>query len=518
MLLLAILVSDLHSCICLTVSMNVDGLSLNNIGNATTVVGLPRTWSSPNVLRSTTGSDISVGDAERLGVRLTLPAQAVVVHRVLDAGTPMFLPHPRSVTVDGRECKRFTLLFAKADVQSLQPFHYPPVPANVYDNVRQKLIPTSPVRPNSRYPVWLHDLHLTPSRDATVAKKHGERAFWRTWHPIIDPVWWCYYDHDDGTYPGHYLPAFHYTAFKTPDTTAPRGHQEESHNGFKVFSFPLHDQQKFVVIVVHMLLSRARRFKTRHHTMLFAILDADWKLEAELSMKADFGAAVVTRADRANMPISLNDAQILDELKANGLFAIRRFNILNVDNQYPQSVNKSFLLHNFMRPSEDNKQTILKGIYEQWRAGLATCLEPTSTNLNRGFNFDVRNPSTAMRFVNATSDASMQRLVGDNVNRFLKLRDSLVFGRELCHFENGRAEKAAVFYTDPYFKRLEEGSAPFALRQFLSPSLGPINLKKGLLLPTGPWSEPMAYVPPGTKRVDGRRLENIENAVRDWAN
>lgn len=129
-----------------------------------------------------------------------------------------------------------------------------------------------------------------------------------------------------------------------------------------------------------------------------------------------------------------------------------------------------------------------------------------------------------MRFINATSDESMQKLAGDNVNRFLKLRDSLVFSGRHCVFDNGgsgggrRKNKKGLFFTNPYFTRLEDGDGAFKLRQYISPKLGDVELRRGLLLPKGPWSEAMAYVPEGTNRVDGRRLENIENAVRSSVN
>eukprot|EP00178_Gracilaria_changii_P000777 TRINITY_DN109_c0_g2_i1.p2 TRINITY_DN109_c0_g2~~TRINITY_DN109_c0_g2_i1.p2 ORF type:complete len:127 (+),score=18.01 TRINITY_DN109_c0_g2_i1:142-522(+) len=121
-----------------------------------------------------------------------------------------------------------------------------------------------------------------------------------------------------------------------------------------------------------------------------------------------------------------------------------------------------------------------------------------------------------MRTLNATTDASMQRLAGDSVNRFLKIVEPLTFGLALCELQAHSADNAlsgGTFFTDPYFTSVEAAAAKHAVRQFISPNLANVELRHGLILPMGPWSQPMAYVPAGTERVLGRRLESIENLV-----
>ncbi|KAI0559931.1 hypothetical protein FGB62_130g023 [Gracilaria domingensis] len=489
--------------------------------NRTSINGLLPKWEHARWVKSVTGERISVGDPERFGGNVSLPAQGLILESLVPDGEEIVLPHPSSVSVEGRPCQRFTLLFARADSKRVTAFDYPQRPLNVLNLAKGKVVPTTAVAPNVRCPTWLHDLYLTPTRDADIAQRHGERIFWRTWHPSIDPLFWCYYDHEHGSYPGKYRPPFHYTAFKTEDPATSSGRQAESHNGFKVFSFALKSQQKFIVMAVHMQVSMARRFTTRFHTIVFAVLDKSWRLEAEVQMKVDFGAAVVTWANRTEQVISAVDAQIAKELDERQVLARRRFNLLNVDNHYPSSVDQRYLLHNFLKAGVGNEREVLKGIYEHWRAPLNSCLQPKQAKVNRGFNFDVRNPSTAMRYINATTDASMQRLSGDNVNRFLKILDTLHFGAEFCRFGGRKlrdVEKEGVFFTDPYFSKLENGPGKNSVRQFISPDLGNVELRKGLILPDGPWWQPMGYVPRNTNAVNGRRLENIEKSVRASVN
>ncbi|KAI0557747.1 hypothetical protein FGB62_267g06 [Gracilaria domingensis] len=484
--------------------------------NRTRVSGLSRNWGHARWVKSVTAERIPVGDVDRFGGNVSLPAQGLILESMISDGETIVLPHPSTVTVEGRPCQRFTLLFAKPDSGRVTAFDYPQPPLNVLDLAKGRIVATTAVAPNVKCPAWLHDLHVTPTRDADVAERQGERIFWRTWHPAIDPLFWCYYDHEHGSFPGKYRPPFHYTAFKTADPTTSNGRQAESHNGFKVFSFALNSQQKFVVMAVHMHVSHARRFTTRFHTIVFAILDKNWRLEAEVQMKMDFGAAVVTWANQTEQVISAVDAQIAKELDQRQVLARRRFNLLNVDSHYPSSVDQRYLLHNFLKARVGNEREVLKGVYEHWRGPLNSCLRPKTEQLNRGFNFDVRNPSTAMRYINATTDASMQKLSGDNVNRFLKILDTLQFGAEFCHFggrELKEVGKGGVFFTDPYFSKLEKGAGKNSVRQFISPNLGVVELRKGLILPDGPWWQPMGYVPPNTNAVNGRRFESIEKSV-----
>ena len=62
-------------------------------------------------------------------------------------------------------------------------------------------------KPNSACPAWVHDQYMTTGPD-------GKQ--YRTWHPQIDPVYWCSFGHEHGSDPSlagtAYKVAFGYTA------------------------------------------------------------------------------------------------------------------------------------------------------------------------------------------------------------------------------------------------------------------------------------------------------------------
>ncbi|PXF39684.1 hypothetical protein BWQ96_10618 [Gracilariopsis chorda] len=450
----------------------------------------------------------------RLGRIFSLPRHGAIVERIVEPDEPLLLPHPGSVSVNNVKCRRFTLLFAKPEEGNPIAFESPHVPEHVHSHIRGEIVKTTPVFPNMKCPNWLHDMHVTSSRDSSVARTHGEQVHWRTWHPPIDPVFWCYYDHEHGSFPGKHWPMFGYTAWKTFDNTTVHKRQDESHNGFKTYSFPVPGRSRYVVIVVHMHLSFARRFTARHHTVSFTVLDKNWNVEMELHMKMDFGAAVVTLKDGGDEPISDRDVDIQEELGSRGVLANRRFNILNEDENYPESVDPRFRLNCGRTATEANKRAVLRGIYEQWRGPLNTCSK-SNGRINRGFNFDVRNPSTALRFLNDTSDENTQKLSGNGVNRFLKVRNGLEFGVDHCHFGNSSTNfmtSDGVFYTDPYFSVVEEGPGTNSVRQYIKPGFKPLNLDAGVMLPIDAWYSHMTYVPRKTK-PGGRRFMNMERSV-----
>jgi hypothetical protein len=76
--------------------------------------------------------------------------------------------------------------------------------------------------PNATCPSWVHDQYTTTGPDGQP---------YATWHPQIDPVYWCYFRHEHGSNPAYldadWKPPFHYAAA--------RGGFPEGHEGFKVY-------------------------------------------------------------------------------------------------------------------------------------------------------------------------------------------------------------------------------------------------------------------------------------------
>lgn len=491
--------------------------------NVTSFAGLGDRWHSLRALQSCNASSIPVGDSRRLGRQLYLPAFAAAVETHVAKDEKLVLPHPGLVSLNGAfGISRYTLLFARpgsADATPV-PFEYPSSPTNVTELVSESTMRVVPALSSVQCPQWLHDLYMVESRDLEVATMEGELPFWRTWHPVIDPIYWCYFGHEHGSYPGKHMPMFGYTAFKTYDPFTLHNRQDESHEGFKVFSFPLHDQRKFVMVTVHMHLSQSRRFQTRFHSLTLAIINEFWELEMELHMKGDFGSAQATLADGSF--ISTNEYQegIYRELRRNKKMLLRRFNVLNVNASYPQSVDMRFLLNGRRTPSETNRQLILRGIYEQWKGFLNTCAWSGRPYFS-GLSFDSRNPATAMRTLDNTTEEDMQVLAGDSMDRVMVISNnsgSLEVGIEHCFFDVFRSDcgvslerSGGVFYTDAYFSVIRNGSGRNNVRQFIRPGFKTVTLSVGTISAKEPWNAHMEYV---TEAEDSSsRFMNVEMAV-----
>lgn len=486
------------------------------------VSGLGKEWKVIRAIRSKNGEQIPISDPTRTKKQLFLPSRAVVLETIVSKEQLIVLPHPQRIKVNGNlVVTRYNLLFAKPDAYGSipKPFPYPKSPQTVQGLLTGKRKSVTKVQPNKKCPNWLHDLHMTKSRDPTVARAQKELPMWRTWHPPIDPVYWCYYDHEHGAYPGLYSPMFDYTAWKTYDASTTHKRQDESHGGFKVFSFPLHEAEKFIVIVIHMHVAFARRFFTRHHTAAFAVLNKDWELEMELHMKMDFGGAQVTLKNRTTIAANGQEKEIIQSLLGRKVMAGRRFNVLNAAD-YPANVDPAFLLNCGIRPNANNERQALRGVYEQWKGTLNTCTWGRK-RVNHGFNFDVRDASTAMRSLEMATDETKQEMSGDGVNRVLiipKKSGALRVGTEYCDFDVFKSDATisleqseGVFYTDPYFKVVEDGPGKNHVRQFISPEFETIEIRPGKLTPLDPWGGHLEYQK--EKRNGTRRFQNIEGSV-----
>lgn len=133
------------------------------------------------------------------------------------------------------------------------------------------------IEPNTLCPQWLHDTYTTIGPDG---EEYG------TWHPQIDPTYWCYFGHDHGSnpniIPGSPKVPYQYVAAKVPQT--------EPDVGFKEFIFPY--QNHFVRIVEHAGTSMKRRVCARFHTMYVMVYDSNGNEKYRSGFKADFGAAI----------------------------------------------------------------------------------------------------------------------------------------------------------------------------------------------------------------------------------
>lgn len=485
------------------------------------VQGLPERWGTLKALRTAPGANHTIAKGKRVKMPLKFPLVAAAMQRNFGAGESIVLPHPRSLKVNGRMVDTYALLFAKPGRLSEPPqaFEYQAMPVQVKNRQTGDMVTTEPVVPNETCPDWVHDLYVVKSRDGDVATAEGEMPYWRTWHPPIDPVFWCYFTNEHGTYPGKYRPMFGYTAWKTPDESTLDGRQDESHEGFKVFSFPLHDQEKFVVMTVHMRLADARRFHTRFHTVVFAVLDKNWELELEFHMKADFGFAFASSkskdGNRKQIPLTERDRAIQMGLRKKGFLAGRRINVLNINDNYPDSVDTRFAFRNGLQPNEKNLGQIILGVYEKWITPLNTCTK--SKKGRKGFIIDVQNPSTAKKTFEGNSSEPMQKLAGSAEHRVIDMRESfgtLEVGPKHCDFFSDEGLAAlqktdGVFFTNPYFTKVHTAAGKNSLRQYIKPGFDILKIKPGTLTPLHGWSGHMDYE---SVKDPSRKLMNPEFA------
>jgi hypothetical protein len=247
-----------------------------------------------------------------------------------------------SVTLPPIENYGYTLLLAeKGGIPSTEPI----LPEGV----------TERPQPNESCPAWLSsDVWVAPGIDSKLYK---------TWHPQIDPIYWCYYEHDHGSDPSlvGYQPTFEYIAFVN-------NNQPELHEGFK--GFAIQDTEKDIgwYINIHSETGVISRVCTRVHTVVFAAtkLSTGEKL-LELGYKGDFGAMIgtfngaedkVVQPTLANCP---NQQAIADETNAS-----RRIRI-----------------------GKDNHN------YERWDGGANRFLGMTFPEWSTGMGVDIRNPATA---------------------------------------------------------------------------------------------------------------------------
>lgn len=443
-----------------------------------------------------------------------LDVHAIAFEVTLPADLKFTLPGPHTVLIEGRTIPGYFVLFAKPGSQTdpAEPFSYASVPRSFLSHVSAgtTVNPSLP-KPNHYCPDWVHDIYVTPNRAQGV---DDEPDYFRTWHPLIDPYYWCYFDHEHGGHPSrNYRPMFGYTAWKTPGVVE-NTRQDESHKGFKVVPFEVPGDNRIVVITFHAHVSRARRFGTRHHTVIFAVVSSAGQLEAEIHLKMDYGPAVATLSDpnaaRRTVPIDDIQVTIHDELRKAKKKAGRRINIINLEEPYPANVDLSYKLRDNPLPADKSK---VRGLYEMWSALFPTCVDKTSREAV--MRLDIRDAASSMRV--AGDYDNMSWLNGNSMKRVLTVTDSFTFSKDLCIFE-GQAlnPENGIFYTNPYFTALvdkTENGGKNSVMQFIKDGFQPIQILGGQIQLKEIWSGPHTY--------DGSRFvspKNIDGAINKKEN
>jgi len=153
--------------------------------------------------------------------------------------------------------------------QNGSPTQAPPVP------------PGNQVTPGSGCPTWVHDFYTTTGPDGRT---------YQTWHPQVDPVYWCYFGHEHGSnpdlIPGSPKIPYGYVAAKVP--------QNEPDAGFKEFIFRDMTGKNWVRFIVHANTASRRRVCAQFHTLYVMVYDTNGKERFSAGFKNNYGAAVAT--------------------------------------------------------------------------------------------------------------------------------------------------------------------------------------------------------------------------------
>ena len=321
------------------------------------------------------------------------------------------------VTLGGAENKgSYTLLLAEADGSAPIP---PTVPAG-----KEKPVP------NTTCPTWVHDSYTTTGPDGRE---------YATWHPQIDPTYWCYFGHEHGSDPsgmGGYMPYFDYVAYHN-------NRQDERHEGFK--GFVVQDGSLTWYLNIHATVSMIMRTCIPLHTVVVAATNASGELVAEIAFKGDFGETVANTGDRALLKSTACDQEAL---LAQDTKAEKRVRVLNDPNY------------------ED------KG-YEQWRmiGSDFLGLEFNSGNIT----MDIRNPMTGCNGLRCstgllTNPKNDGEIKNHGERRTINFHNGVKLTYNLTHdLNDGVAD--GFFYTNSYGNALAQEGEEGSIRQFIQPGL-----------------------------------------------
>jgi hypothetical protein len=148
---------------------------------------------------------------------------------------------------------------------------------------------------NTTCPAWAHDRYQAIGPDGSM---------YRTWHPAIDPVYWCYFRHEHGSDPRHafpdgdFTPLYGYVAsgMTIPGTSTP---MTENHWGHKSAAFQNADGY-WLYVTQHVGTTGVARANTclqRFHLVEILVRTAArTETLAHLQFMADYGRSVVSDA------------------------------------------------------------------------------------------------------------------------------------------------------------------------------------------------------------------------------
>lgn len=351
--------------------------------------------------------------------------------------------------IEGMENESYTVLFAEADGT---PSAAPSAPAGLEQP-----------RPNVPCPAWVHDQYMAEGHDGNM---------YRSWHPQIDPVYWCYFGHSHGSDPAQFAGDVNVTF----DYYADKGHRHEPHEGFKVFV--VNTQTHSMMFTAHLGSSEAGRICARVHSYDVALADLrTGEVLADLRLKGDFGYTMVIDKGAVFYRLKSRDCPEMADLPKSTVGRVR-IPLAGTSGYEPWNAS---VLGNVLGISNlpaliiDNSITQIEVVRRS---------DGTIKVDDRGFAEYVGVESTGQ-----AGDRHWMRVFGGEEGRGFTVSAS-------------RAAATGEFYTDYRGLTLLERSDPRAVRQFIKPGLEFFYRNDNIIFTQDAWRNAFEVAEADLLRVD----------------
>lgn len=181
--------------------------------------------------------------SHRMGRTFNIPTIALMVEIAVRSFFKICVTHPKSAKPGDHPSHNVMVVLGRNKTSmawNFESFTYPRLPYpfrplyidySVNQSTSVIYPDDDPPLPNHYCPSWLHDINVVMSHHPSSRRRPEEPRFCRSWHPIVDPVFWSSFRHENGSFSGGYLPRFGYIAYHIADRTSPTGQQMESHQG-----------------------------------------------------------------------------------------------------------------------------------------------------------------------------------------------------------------------------------------------------------------------------------------------
>jgi hypothetical protein len=367
--------------------------------------------------------------------------------------------------------KAYTVVFAEANgAATLPPTLATNAPAGS----------TLPVA-NDTCPAWLDNLYSTVGPDGISYK---------SWHPQIDPAYWCYFRHEHGSDPALVgLPgwALEYVAAKN-------NNQMEIHEGFKGIAIRDTEHGYGWYINVHSETHDLHRVCTQKHTVVILVTDLKKtypdNVVAMLGYKGDFGSSQTNNDIAGKHPLIQGAGTCPDQAAI----------ATNVQSEYFKRIRVK---------SVGDGQDRNNG-YENWQGGLNSTLGLDVADWFDGgsekghefpkFEIDIRNPSTTCNDLTCSQTVTNDSH-GDERTFFVP-NLTLKYNQTIKLLD---PDGDGTFYTDVYGKASRQATDSDAIKQYIKPGLN-------ILGPDGGYETEDGWRGLYGERADAPRTE-LENAL-----